>query len=105
MATQPGPPLSRRVFEFCGFIAIFACAVIAVLIFAGQALFWLRWGEWPDLKVQDAFFYYNWPFPNFTWGGIEKIALWFLDLPLSLGTFLFGLAVGGLSFVIAHDRR
>lgn len=95
----------KAFFAYLGVTAILGCAGLAAIIVIEQTIFWLGFGGWPDVKVLDAFLYYQWPLPFFRWGGVQNVVMWLLDLPLAIGMFLFGVVLSGFFYFLAKDHR
>lgn len=69
----------------------------AGFLLTSQGLFWLRTGHWPGLATRSLWTAFGGAEPSIGWVGIQPIAAWILDQPLSL--VLFVVAVGG-GFVV-----
>lgn len=57
---------------------------------AYQAVLWLRDGRWAAIPISTL----DLPYPSFEWQGIQKVAVWLHDAPLS--GWLFALAAGAI---------
>lgn len=62
-------------------------------IFGWQAYHWLKDGFWTPLPISTLFTYNDWPLPQVSWHGVQKIIDWLLDTPSSLVAFLLGILV------------
>jgi hypothetical protein len=70
------------------------CAIICgVGVFAYQCVFWLHYGFWTPVELQDAWLWIGGPYPAFRWQGIQKIVLWILSLPFSLVAIVAGIPI------------
>jgi hypothetical protein len=58
-----------------------------------QAVMWLRDGHWMPLPWSLVWNGLGGKQPDYSWAGVQKIALFILDLPLSLGFVLLGLLI------------
>jgi hypothetical protein len=68
-------------------------AAFAIAVLAYQCILWLRDGAWSSFDLRFAWEAVNGPPPAFKWLGVQKIVDGLLDLPLSLGFFVLGIAV------------
>jgi hypothetical protein len=93
--------LGHRPEEFLGAVLIWMGGLLllaAAGLMACQALYWLRWGEWPAVTGRDLLTYAELPLPQFEWAGIQKLATWTLTQPLAViiaavGTTVFCIGI------------
>lgn len=81
----------------------FAAAGLCALTFFGywlllivESVGWLRYGEWPDYKLQTVLGSLGIPPPVTQWGGIQKIFDYFLRNDVSFSILL---AIGIFGFI------
>lgn len=80
-----------------------ACFAVALLIVAFQAVFWLRFGHWPEITAGTALLWAGLAYPEIPWLGVQKVALWILDQPLSWVLFASGVAGGWVFISLTND--
>jgi hypothetical protein len=84
---------------------IFSIGFLGTFLSIGyEGFVWLKTGEWLHLTFYEVF---NWlnidaftPVSNIEWQGIKKIIVWFLDLPLPIGSVVFGAILASLVYVV-----
>jgi hypothetical protein len=69
--------------------------MVATGIVGWQAIEWLRTAMWVPLPLSSALAPGGFGPPNLSWAGMQKVALWILDLPVALVPAV--LALGCLS--------
>lgn len=57
-------------------------------VLACQGVGWLRTGIWPALPISTTFAFFEWPLPDVSWVGLQKIIDWVFDIPTSLAVFV-----------------
>jgi hypothetical protein len=94
-----------------GLEALLSLLGLPVLIGPGivvwQIYTWLQTAKWRLVPVSDALIFFGIPQPRFDWLGLQKIADWVLDLPLSVTAFVVWMAiiVFGIAFVEEVRRK
>lgn len=109
--SQPGipdpHPLERWLSAGAGFAAALAAfgGIIAVVVgfcvLAYQIGLWLRYGVWTPMQMRfvwDAFT--GGDAPHFSWLGVQAIAVWLLNFPMSAGLMI----VGATTAVVAWSK-
>jgi hypothetical protein len=66
-----------------------------------QIYAWLQTAKWRPVPVSNALIFFGIPQPHFDWLGLQKIADWALDLPLSVTAVVMWMVVivFGVAFV------
>jgi hypothetical protein len=80
--------MTGRVVLSFGLIVLFSAAAVL----AYQAILWLHDGQWTALSLRHLWDWAGLGYPMFKWLGVQKIAVWVLDLPLSLALLVMGVA-------------
>jgi hypothetical protein len=70
-----------------------------------QLYTWLQTAKWRPVPVSDALKLFEIPYPRFGWLGLQKIADWFLDLPLSVTAFALWMIVIVFSIAFVEEVR
>lgn len=76
-------------FGLFGALGFFA----AVLLVVYQTFLWLKEGQWTAIAISSVLGKLNidyYSVVDIRWAGVQKIVVWLLDLPLSLGVVAFG---------------
>lgn len=71
----------------------------SICLLGYQAFLWLREGQWTPIPISSVLGKFNidyYSLVDISWAGAQKIVVWFLDLPLSLGIVVFGGLFGAL---------
>lgn len=71
-----------------------------------QAFLWLKEGQWTPMPISVALGKMNidyYAVVDISWTGAQKIFIWLLDLPLSLGVVVFGGLLGVLIGNLVHE--
>jgi hypothetical protein len=71
----------------------------AICLLGYQAFLWLKEGQWTPIPISSVLGKLNidyYSLVDISWAGAQKIVVWLLDLPLSLGIVVFGGLVGVL---------
>lgn len=71
----------------------------ATLLLAYQAYLWLKEGQWTPIPISSILEKFNidyYSIINMSWAGAQKIVVWLLDLPLTLGIVVLSGIVGAL---------
>jgi hypothetical protein len=68
-------------------------AAFGIAVLGYQLILWLRDGAWTSFDLRLAWEGINGHPPAFKWLGVQRIVDGFLELPLSLGFFVFGIIV------------
>lgn len=78
----------------------------AVCLLGYQAFLWLKEGQWTPIPISSVFGKLNidyYSFIDISWAGAQKIVVWLLDLPLSLGIIVFGGLIGVLVGYLVNE--
>jgi hypothetical protein len=80
--------------------------VAAICLLGYQTFLWLKEGQWTPMPISSifgilGFDYYS--VIDVSWAGVQKILIWLLDLPLSLGLIVFGCVVGVVVGNVVHQ--
>ena len=89
-------------FGLCGALGFMA----AFILLGYQAVLWLREGQWTPIPISSVLNKFSIDYNSvvdISWAGIQKILVWILDLPLSLGIIAFGGLSGVLIGHLAHE--
>ena len=89
----------EKVDKFSGFFYEIA-GLVAIGILGYQGYMWLKHGEWLPLPFYWLFAYNGIDLSSVAsleWGGVKKVLVWILELPLSLMMFLL-ICLCGLLF-------
>lgn len=89
-------------FGLVGALGFFA----AVLLLGYQAFHWLKEGQWTPIPISSVLGKLNidyYSLINIPWVGAQKIIVWLIDLPLSLGIIIFGSLLGALIGLLVHE--
>ncbi len=89
-------------FGLFGALGFFAAA----LLLGYQALLWLKEGQWTPIPISSVLGKLNidyYSLIDIPWAGAQKIVVWLLDLPLSLGIVVFGGLLGVLIGHLVHE--
>lgn len=71
----------------------------SICLLGYQVFLWLREGQWTPIPISSVLGKLNidyYSLVDISWAGAQKILVWLLDLPLSLGIFVFGGLFGAL---------
>ncbi|MGY4227758.1 hypothetical protein ACVMIH_005119 [Bradyrhizobium sp. USDA 4503] len=74
-------------------------------VIAYQGLLWLQNGVWTPFAIRDALAIIHLgatiPDPSLSWIGVQKIVVWLLDFPLSIGLIVSGwlTCIGGVGIL------
>jgi hypothetical protein len=85
--------------------------LLALPVFIGpgivvwQIYTWLQTAKWRPVPVSDALTLFEIPHPRFDWLGLQKIADWVLDLPLSVTAFLVWMTTIVFSIAFIEEAR
>jgi hypothetical protein len=85
--------------DFEVWFATFVCiagllfVLLGLGIIACQALIWLQLGHWTSVEIRDGLRWLSFPDPAFEWRGVQKIAIWLLECPLSMASIFLGMAL------------
>ncbi len=94
--------MAEKWFGFFGTTGFFG----AIILLAYQAFLWLREGQWTPIPVSSILEIINIDYystVDISWTGTQKIVVWLLDLPLSLGIFVFSSFLGALIGYLIHE--
>ena len=80
--------------------ASIAALIFAPALFVFDVLGWLRTAEWAPVRIRTAWAAFGGPELRFAWLGVQKIADYLLDLPLSGGCLMAGILLMWL--YVAH---
>jgi hypothetical protein len=86
-------------------------AGVGLLLFAGsvvvyQCVLWLQDGYWTSFQFRLAWeFFGGTEPPLLSWRGVERLRTWILDLPLSGGVGLCGVAVFWLGIIATIEAE
>ena len=88
---------------YVGGLSIFA----SPCVLAYQVYKWLVAGEWTALSLMTVFDHFQIACPKFNWLGVQKIANWFFNAPLTLVLLLggVGFVVLGLQLLDVNERK
>ena len=78
----------------------FLIGLLGPLVVGFQGIHWFREGYWPPVNIRDGLSVFNhWqPIRNpfWEWQGVQKLIVWVLDVPLSIGLIVLGCTIGAL---------
>ena len=89
-------------FGLCSALGFFA----AFVLLGCQAFLWLKVGQWAPIPISSVLNKLNINYNlvvDISWAGVQKILIWILDLPLSLGIIAFGGLMGLLIGHLVHE--
>lgn len=78
----------------------------AVCLLGYQAFLWLKEGQWTPIPISSVLGKLNidyYSLVDISWAGAQKIVVWLLELPLSLGIIVFGGLIGVLVGYLVNE--
>jgi hypothetical protein len=94
-----------------GIIALAGYLIVLTgyLILGFQGILWLKDGHWTPFAMREIVSVFVGdapiPYPTLSWQGIQKIAVWLLDAPLSIGLMVVGAVTVVAGLIIVHEHQ
>ncbi len=103
--TGPNDAGSGDVLPVFGYVGLLL-AGCGLFVFIYQCIMWLKYGAWLEIPFYLPWVRLGFPIPEMGgWVGLQKIAAWFFEWPLSVVLILVGLLIGCLGLSASSSRN